>query len=159
MRFAHPLNLGSPSAQSSSAQTRTSIVPDHTTNTPPKPPRKIIGKPFKKGVSGNPGGKPKELQGIQTEARKLSREAVKVLGKIMRDAKASGAARALAANSLLDRAYGKPPQLNTASAPEFRRAVDMTDEELERIIAGAQPAQPQPIAGEEEPLPDLDQLH
>ena len=132
-------------------------MPDTAHNTP----KRIVGKPFKKGISGNPGGKPKELKSIQTEARKLAPEALRVLGKVMRNDRASGAARALAANSLLDRAYGKPPQLNTAQAVEFKRAVDMTDQELERIIAraqaGAEAVLPPPVVEEEQP--DVDHLH
>jgi hypothetical protein len=42
-----------------------------------------------------------------------------------------------AANSLLDRAYGKPPQFNTGDAQAFRKAVDMTDDELAAIAARA----------------------
>ena len=42
----------------------------------------------------------------------------------------------MAAERILDRAYGKPPQLNTVNAEQFKRAVDMTDDELARIAAG-----------------------
>ena len=48
-------------------------------------------------------------------------------------------ARALAAEKLLDRGYGKPPQLNTADAGLFRRARDMSDDELAAIIQRAPP--------------------
>jgi hypothetical protein len=56
----------------------------------------------------------------------------------MRDPKAPPGARALACNRLLDRGYGKPPQLNTTDAGQFRRAVDMSDDELARIASGGQ---------------------
>jgi hypothetical protein len=36
--------------------------------------------------------------------------------------------------------YGKPPQLNTADAGQFRRARDLSDDELVAIIDRALPA-------------------
>jgi hypothetical protein len=44
-------------------------------------------------------------------------------------------ARVAAANTLLDRAYGKPPQFNTGDANNFCKAVDMSDDELATIAA------------------------
>ena len=44
---------------------------------------------------------------------------------------------ATAAIALLDRAYGKPPQFNTSDATSFRKAVDMSDDELAAIVAKA----------------------
>jgi hypothetical protein len=38
---------------------------------------------------------------------------------------------------LLHRAWGKPPQLNTNVSVEYKRAIELTDQELEAIIAGA----------------------
>ena len=35
------------------------------------------------------------------------------------------------------RAYGKPSQFNTGDATSFRKAVDMTDDELAAIISKA----------------------
>jgi hypothetical protein len=60
----------------------------------------------------------------------------------MNDRKATASARAIAADRILDRAYGKPPQLNTTEAEQFRRACDLTDDELARIIAGGDAAAP-----------------
>jgi hypothetical protein len=68
---------------------------------------------FKPGQSGNPAGKPAYETGdfdILTEARKHARQAMQVLLTTARNKKASGATRVLAANSILDRAYGKPAQ-------------------------------------------------
>ena len=61
------------------------------------------GRPFQKGVSGNPGGGPKVLGDVQELARQRSPEAIDTLSKIMRDEKAPPAARVAAANALLDR--------------------------------------------------------
>jgi hypothetical protein len=68
------------------------------------------GKPFPKGVSGNPGGRPKVLGDVQELARQKSPEAITTLANIMHDEKAPPAARVAAANALLDRGYGKPTQ-------------------------------------------------
>ena len=93
--------------------------------------------PFKKGQSGNPGGKPKELKGIQLLAREHAPQAIKTLVEIMRSRKAAPAARATAASMLLDRGYGKPPQFNTGDPMQFRKAVEMSDDELATIAGGS----------------------
>src|SRR6476660_3529917 len=69
-----------------------------------------IGKPFKKGQSGNPGGRPKVVAEVKELAREHTGEAIETLVSIMTNPKAAPAARVSAANSLLDRGYGKPPQ-------------------------------------------------
>ena len=69
-----------------------------------------IGKPFKKGQSGNPGGRPKVIAEVKELARAHTGEAIDTLVSIMANAKAAPAARVSAANALLDRGYGKPPQ-------------------------------------------------
>ena len=43
----------------------------------------------------------------------------------------------IAAIALLDRAYGKPPQFNTGDTGNFRKAIDMTDDELAAIVGRA----------------------
>ena len=96
--------------------------------------------PFKKGQSGNPGGRPKVVGEVQELAREHSTEAIATLAAIMRDKKAPPAARAMASNSILDRAYGKPPQTlnaNVASRPIH----DMTDADL-LTIAASEPSEP-----------------
>ena len=69
-----------------------------------------IGKPFKKGQSGNPGGRPKVIAEVKELARAHTSEAIETLVSIMTNPKTAPAARVSAANSLLDRGYGKPPQ-------------------------------------------------
>ena len=70
--------------------------------------KKPRGKPFKKGVSGNPSGRPAVPAEVRDACRALSLEAIQVLERAMRakDVKA----RIAAANALLDRAWGKPNQ-------------------------------------------------
>jgi Family of unknown function (DUF5681) len=69
-----------------------------------------IGKPFKKGQSGNPGGRPKVVAEVKELARTHTGAAIETLVSIMSNPKAAPAARVSAANSLLDRGYGKPAQ-------------------------------------------------
>ena len=46
-------------------------------------------------------------------------------------------ARVAAANTLLDRAYGRAPTFSTSDTQAFKRAIDMTDDELAAIVAKA----------------------
>lgn len=69
------------------------------------------GNGFKKGQSGNPGGRPKRTD-AEKEAleaiRKLAPKVPKLLTELIEDAKASAAIRLEAAKMILDRTYGKP---------------------------------------------------
>jgi Family of unknown function (DUF5681) len=67
------------------------------------------GRPFPKGQSGNPGGRPRELRDVIELARSHSADAIATLAKIMRNEQAPPAAR-LGAAAALDRGYGKPCQ-------------------------------------------------
>ena len=97
----------------------------------------MIGRPFPKGVSGNAGGRPKAAHSIQELARKHTNEALDVLVQIMLNQKAPSNARVAAANTLLDRAYGKAPTFSTTDPGTFKRAIDMTDDELAAIASRA----------------------
>ena len=68
-------------------------------------------------------------------ARQYTIEAISTLAAIMRDPKAPAAARALASNSILDRAFGKPAQA-VSTTITARSARELTDEELLAIVAG-----------------------
>jgi hypothetical protein len=72
---------------------------------------------FKKGPSGDPEGKPKELWEIRLEARKLSKIALEALATVCREGK-SEAARVAAANAILDRGFGKSNQYVTSKPIE-----------------------------------------
>ena len=54
-----------------------------------------IGKPFKKGQSGNPGGRPKVIAEVKELARAHTAEAIQTLVSIMTNAKSAPAARVL----------------------------------------------------------------
>jgi hypothetical protein len=104
-----------------------------------------IGKPFKKGQSGNPGGRPKVVAEIKELARAHTGEAIETLVSIMTNPKAAPAARVSAANALLDRGYGKPPQHITGEGgPSYVVRLPEPCKTAEEWVAslGDRPAQP-----------------
>jgi hypothetical protein len=81
--------------------------------------KKPRGKPFQKGQSGNPGGRAKKettveakkvIADVKALAKEYTEEAVLTLVDIMRDDRAPASARTGAADSLLDRGWGRPTQ-------------------------------------------------
>jgi hypothetical protein len=62
----------------------------------------------RKGVSGNPSERPRIVADLQAAARALAPEAFGVLARIMVDERQSASARVAAANSILDRGFGRP---------------------------------------------------
>ena len=68
-------------------------------------------------------------------ARKHAPEAIQTLADIAKNGTPS--ARVSAAIALLDRAYGKAPTFSTSDTQAFKRAIDMTDDELAAIASGA----------------------
>ena len=74
--------------------------------------KKPRGRPFPKGNSANPGGRPKlpeDVKHVRELAREYTVEAVATLASVMADG--SGPAKVAAANALLDRGWGKAPQV------------------------------------------------
>jgi hypothetical protein len=59
-----------------------------------------IGKPFKKGQSGNPGARPKVVAEVEELTRQHTTAAVETFVSIMTDPKAPPATRISAANAL-----------------------------------------------------------
>jgi hypothetical protein len=89
------------------------------------------GRPFRKGVSGNPGGRPKAIADIRELARAHSPEAIKELARLSVGAK-SEAVRVMAIRELLDRGFGKSTwniaphdraNLDTSTAAQLREEV------------------------------------
>lgn len=69
---------------------------------------------FRKGVSGNPGGRPAHRLPDGRSLTELAREhtdaAVRTLAAVLQDARSPAAAKVSAAAALLDRGWGRPPQ-------------------------------------------------
>ena len=89
------------------------------------------GRPFKKGESGNAGGRPKVIAELRELARAHAPDAIKELARLAIKAK-SEAARVAAIRELLDRGYGKTAQmlaaeneddLSNKTADELRKEV------------------------------------
>jgi len=59
------------------------------------------GRPFPKGVSGNPGGRPKRDPEVRALCEKFTPDAIKTLAEIMGDKKAQPSARVAAAMAIL----------------------------------------------------------
>lgn len=72
------------------------------------------GKPFVKGKSGNPSGRPKVNGVVQELARKHTAAAIKALVDALSDEKL----KVSAAQALLDRGWGKPNQTTEISGPQ-----------------------------------------
>ena len=71
---------------------------------------------FRKGQSGNPGGRPKVLGEVQELARQYAPKAIVELARLALKAK-SETARIAAIRELLDRGYGRPRQAIEVSVP------------------------------------------
>lgn len=65
---------------------------------------------WRKGQSGNPGGRKKIPADIQEAFRAYTHEAITVAVAIMRNPRAKNSDRLAAVNSILDRGWGKPRQ-------------------------------------------------
>ncbi len=97
-----------------------------------------------KGISANPGGRPKGFGDLRELARTHTEAAVSTLVEIMNDTKAAPSARATAATGLLDRGWGRPEQSFSAVVTE-ESYVDVLkrinlEEEAEALTEKALPA-------------------
>ena len=69
---------------------------------------RVVGKPFAKGQSGNPGGRVKLPAEVRERAMAYSVDALDALHAIATDDTQPAPARVSAAVAIIDRGYGKP---------------------------------------------------
>ena len=95
-------------------------------------PKRGPGRPFEKGVSPNPGGRPKVLANVRDLARDYTERAVETLAAIMLRGD-SDSARARAAETLLNRGWGSvaaaPPPFTDNESP----VVEPTDVDYSKL--------------------------
>lgn len=84
------------------------------------------GRRFAPGQSGNPGGRPKVAAEVREAARALTDKAITTLEELLTCEENN--VRLAAANSILDRGYGKPTQPVVATDEEELRK--LSDAEL-----------------------------
>lgn len=80
------------------------------------------GRPFQKGQSGNPGGRPKqtpEQRDALQAIRELAPVAADKLAELLDDPKASPAVRVQCIQIILERTYGKPDAHIELTQPDF----------------------------------------
>ena len=100
--------------------------------------RKAPRPAWKKGQSGNPGGRPKEVAEVKALARQHSEEAIRTIVELMRTAEHERT-RLAAASELLDRGYGRPAMALDLGGPiqifgyAAHRLAELNDEELRKL--------------------------
>src|SRR5215467_14662344 len=98
---------------------------------------RVIGRPFVKGISGNPGGRPKGRSKVVELAVKLSPGALKTLAAIMNDPDAERSDRIRAAEAILNRGLGKVSELPDEKPQTFAFFEPVSEEQValaERMV-------------------------
>jgi hypothetical protein len=93
---------------------------------------------FKKGVSGNPACKPRQIVEVARAAREHTLLALETLRRIASDKDATHSAQVAAAIGLLDRGWGRAPQHITVN--DGRKLADLSENELIAIAFGTHEA-------------------
>ncbi len=97
-------------------------------------PRAVSSTTWKPGQSGNPGGRPRLIGPIRDLARAHTETAIETLVDIMTRSK-SDAARARAAEAILDRGWGRPPAEIQVEVERQKPHVDLSSLSTEEIWA------------------------
>ncbi len=112
---------------------------------------KVIGRPFAKGVSGNPGGRTPVSPEVREALKALTMPAVKRLGELINSENERVALGAL--NSALDRNLGTSPLTESAGVqPEaelLERAIAALRKRGYVVTAPAPSEEPSPAEGKE----------
>lgn len=90
--------------------------------------------PFEKGVSGNPGGRPRQDNRVRDLAQAQTENAIAGLVSVLEDKGAPAASRVSAAVALLDRGWGKPVQPVAGEGEDG--AINLVHR-IERVIVNA----------------------
>jgi hypothetical protein len=92
----------------------------------------VGGSRWKKGQSGNPGGRPKLIGHVRELAQQQTEKSIKRLVSILDDKDAPHAAVVAAARELLDRGWGKSSQPigGASDLPPIRSVRELSEAEL-----------------------------
>lgn len=91
---------------------------------------------FQPGNNMNPTGRPKVVAHVRELARKYTETAILTIADIMNDENSSASVRLAAANTLLDRAWGRPEQAIQVSNTDSKEleVEKLTTAELKRML-------------------------
>jgi hypothetical protein len=115
--------------------------------------RRGPGRPWAKGESGNPGGRPKMERTILELAREHTEDAMRTLIDIAKDRKAPPSARVGAAQAILDRGWGRATQVIDATV-RSELTVEEIDARLAALVAGLAAADEEHSCSTEQPGDD-----
>ena len=90
---------------------------------------------FAKGATGNPGGRPKNIENFRQLARDHSDDALLTLIGIMMDKKAKDVDRIRASEIIVNRAWGLPTQAITGADPSDPDSHPLTIETIVNMLS------------------------